>query len=851
MLIQQEIVINKWDTSYFDNLYDDGGKFKQTIDRKKQISTTEFINKITQNTKLTSLYNEILPSNCRYATTVSNYKLYIIEEPPQMRTMFLNYDMSMIVAELKASGDLKKFGYEKWFQENKKPYKFYLAFPYIIYMIVLNQDNSFKEMKIFSRVTPINHLGDYTCKLPLMNINSNQQVCMGTVPPSSGSITDTIGNIIRAFWKNTFNSDFIYNVQAYSNIPFVCNYLTWQYHSQHDPMFIYNVEWIPYKTITHEIIKFKNKHSTGESDDRLSTLVHKVFYKTTPTHKKDKNSDAFIYDNVADSINIDRMPIFVNDSFILKKKRYFVKSFMSTRTNSRITHIKLQDDNKGIKIYKLTTDFKKLLRESIMRERFIQLTTLPSGEVIKQGSIIKFTNVHGNEIYNKIMYMRYGIDGKIEARIKSSLVALEDIKNIKVMDMNNIKINGVKIEINTVYDLLFDYSYYHRYASCPVKIFKKLKLTDIDISNTGKITTQFTNVNNGDKHTAQLEALNKQIFNKKKLKKISSICRLGTSMIYSDSIKINTDMPNYLLMNNLPIISQNYNETLDVILKDKQHLFIESFDMDLSFKVGDKVVTSNWINPIEMLKVKTVTGFITRDEYSLNVLLEDQRGNKSEHTYLYKSMDNFTVNVGTLRHIEKKYNGLTSGIKIKANKPGITNFPMKDVNIIIGFLTDTGSNIPLVLCSNGATLWADDLQENFNLTPMSDKKWKSMNHTPIMDQKYFKFQPGDMTTIPFSIEQYRQNLLNVRYFGDKLSCQYLTGDRVINPRSSGIFSPELKSVVNRIGFLNPRYSQKQSREQNFITAYPNFHGMYNFNKDVRMKYYVDERRILNVSDLPI
>jgi hypothetical protein len=69
------------------------------------------------------------------------YKLFIIEEPPQMRTIYLHYDMSGIVAGLKASGDLKKFGYENWFKENKKPYQFYLAFPYIIYVVILNSSN--------------------------------------------------------------------------------------------------------------------------------------------------------------------------------------------------------------------------------------------------------------------------------------------------------------------------------------------------------------------------------------------------------------------------------------------------------------------------------------------------------------------------------------------------------------------------------------------------------------------------------------------------------------------------------------------------------------------------------------
>jgi hypothetical protein len=425
------------------------------------------------------------------------------------------------------------------------------------------------------------------------------------------------------------------------------------------------------------------------------------------------------------------------------------------------------------------------------------------------------------------------------------------MKNIKVINLKKIKIDGIKLETGKNYTILYDYNHYYSGSSVPVKILKKLTFKDIDISSGGKIITNFKDIRNHDNHTINLDDLDNKLIDEKKLKSIPSICRIGTALVTNTNIKIHPNITNFLIMNNTSINMPNYNDTMDVILKDKQHLFIESFDMNLSFKIGDKVVTSNWINPIEMLKVKTITGFKTKDNNLLNVLLVDQHGNETEHTYLYRGAYSFTVCIGTLRHIEKEYDGITSGTKIKANKTGIFNFPMKDTNIIIGFLTDTGGNIPLVLCSNGATIWGDDLKENFNLITMSNKKWKSLKHMPIINQRKFKFQPGDITTIPYNINKYIQNLLTVEYLGDKLVNQYLKDENAIFPNYSGYFNTEVKIAIDRIGFLNPRYSQKQLTEQKFINAYPNFHGMYNFNPTVRMKYYVDERRILNVSDLPV
>jgi hypothetical protein len=851
-MIRREIVIDEWNTSYFDNIYDGNNIRKGTSDRKAQIPTDIFINKMKDTQKLTPESNVILPPNCRYSLNLARYKLFIIEEPPQMRTIYLQYDMSGIVAGLKASGDLKKFGYENWFKENKKPYQFYLAFPYVIYIVVLDSHNQFIKLKAYTRVTPLSSFGDYTCKIPLMNINSNQEICMGSFSKrlDTKNPTTAVGSIIKTFWENVFNQDYIYNVQEYNDIPFVCDYLTWQYYSQEDPMFIYNVEWVPYKTINFEINKFKNGYSRDHEENSLQTIANKIFFKSSPTSSSDSKTKRKLYDNIADSINIDRIPIFVNDSFMLKKKRCFVRSFMSPRLTSDITHIQLQDSDKNIKTYRLTSKFKDKLRKSIIEERFIQSTTLSNGALIKQGSIIRSTNVHGNKVYNKVDYMRYGLDGKIEARIKASLTALEDMKDIKVIDMENININGNKLRKDKEYSVLFAYNHFYRNSSAPIKILRKLKLTDVDISSTGKILTRFEHMISGKRYSINLENLEKRVINSKKFVKMPSICRMGASMICNDSMKIHPDITNYLFMENTTLAFPGYNQTMETIFKDKDHLFIESFDMNLSFKIGDKVVVSDWLNPGEMLKVKTIMGFKTVENRTLNILLEDQYGNKTEHTYLKKTINDFTINVGTLRHIEKEYKGITSGTKIKSNKSRISNFTMKDTNIIIGFLTDTGGDIPLVLCSNGATLWADDLIENFNLTTMSNKKWKSLKHVPIMDQRYFKFQPGDMTTIPYNNAN-SKNLITVQYMGEKLICQYLIDEQAINPRYSGYFAPELKSTVDRIGFLNPRYSQKQLQEQKFTTTYPNFHGMYNYNPDVRMKYYVDERRIINVSDLPV
>ena len=76
-MIRREIVIDDWNASYFDNIYD-GNKRKGTANRKKQISIDIFMDKIKDTQKSTSLSNTMLPPNCRYSLDTGTYKLFIM-----------------------------------------------------------------------------------------------------------------------------------------------------------------------------------------------------------------------------------------------------------------------------------------------------------------------------------------------------------------------------------------------------------------------------------------------------------------------------------------------------------------------------------------------------------------------------------------------------------------------------------------------------------------------------------------------------------------------------------------------------------------------------------------------------
>jgi len=84
-------------------------------------------------------------------------------------------------------------------------------------------------------------------------------------------------------------------------------------------------------------------------------------------------------------------------------------------------------------------------------------------------------------------------------------------------------------------------------------------------------------------------------------------------------------------------------------------------------------------------------------------------------------------------------------MKIKCTQAKISNFPKKDINIIVAFLTE-GLEEPLVLCSNGCTLWYSTVIEYFKIIPISSPKWKDLEHVPF-DPKKINPQNGDVMYI--------------------------------------------------------------------------------------------------------
>jgi len=128
------------------------------IKRVKILPTMDYLNKYSKSISHTST---ILPPGCRYIETLSNgSKIYVIEEQPQFRTIYMNISFDMMYEEIKSRGKLKEYKIEDWLKNpfrkkdgiyNEKYYQLNLAFPYVIFIICVDEKSQVRMGYSFLR----------------------------------------------------------------------------------------------------------------------------------------------------------------------------------------------------------------------------------------------------------------------------------------------------------------------------------------------------------------------------------------------------------------------------------------------------------------------------------------------------------------------------------------------------------------------------------------------------------------------------------------------------------------------------------------------------------------------------
>jgi len=857
----EEIRINPKYTQYFLSEFPEKNREKEATPKivKRTLFTKDYLKKLSMSNSRVS----IQPPNCRYLEPLMNGGFFlVIEEPPAMRTIKVHRTFYDEVSELKGKSKLEKYGF-KGYDPELRNHAFNLAFPYVVFFFLFDGSYNLLDGRVFLRNQQLSGMSDYLLKAPLYNISNNQSICFGDHVNRNvtRSLSEAVQRVIMVFWSAVFNTDYTYNPADYLKAGSEFgNYLTWQYLSQTNPMFIFDANWIRYDKNLGGVIdhmKARN-HVSGVSDmsyQRASKIIFGAQYtgkEEAPSSRSRRKRKLFF--DIANGMFVGDYYIHLGDPFEYKDGQIaHIDSFIGFSDGGKIRYVRIDKGGKKLTM-KLTERLQNYIAVASKSLRYESELTLPNKLQVKTGDILVMKDSPAGDYYGQIDFIRKSRGEGYEIKIGPDYY-LDDQIIAEKFEMETPEVDGVKLNNKSKYIIVRDPRGPSIMKSGSFCSYDKVTVrsgTDIQFNFINKSKRLM-----GAAHQLSIKQPSQipRVYKYKTVRPFKDVFRVGKNIFYCDDGHGNATEGAWELPGGIGLVTENNyrmrrpeKRHIETLIKDDR-FFLEGVHLDIDFNIGDKVVEVNWQNPTEMLKVKEIAGFSLVNSptgsYDIHFVLSDREGKLTQKKYI--SSYRGRCHIGSVRKISNKFKGVSAGTKIIADASRIHGFPKKDVNIIIGFITDTGGDEPLVLCSNCQTIWFDDMIKNFKRVTMRSKKWKTLDHAPI-DLSRIKPQAGDLLN---GTSQYKQEIgymmahlpdyVNVR----AQMLEYYTGF----PDSYGLDSTFSREYIYE-GILNPRLSPSQIREYGTVRGFPNFHGLIYHSPTSDYKFINEPGRILNVSSSP-
>lgn len=622
----------------------------------------------------------LLPQRCRYFAMheYSKYR-FVIEDEPQIRTIRVN-DPKLVVNAFHKFKSLKIPSANDYYRKDQT--YFTLSFPYTIYIIdvVLSRDRGaiLNEIRIFFRTSPLRSLRDYVYRLPILNRYHNGRICMNSV--TGITLNEVVSNTIESFWSSEFNGEV--DLALMREIPVVNNLFEWDYMTKKDPLFILNL----------------NLHASFS----LSTIVHnsdfnfRSMVNLLSTPKVHDTASQLIHDS-GDFLEIGDYEIYRGDVLEFPNIELEVISFV-TRSGDSQPYIYGRVGNRK-SIFKLTKAFQDAICKILEKTQIRSVSR--DGKTFSVGDI--FTGHPLQNCYYQISSIKPSLMGNNDYRVVcgNKMFMLSDFSKLTQ-----------KIDLSKYIGDVFVRST----QSGPVQYGKKATIKQAVCKN----------------NYIYLDDNKDRTFNIDRLTPLNQLHPIppGPFKITSRIVMLNNGYKDK--EKGAILITDKDNE---VNFECSDEFFLRGCDIDLSFKKGDKVVYADG-KPEKRLEVHEIVDIQgTQDSVNFTIcsLLTRQ---KQQITYV---KDSKIVLLGLLRKVVLEYEGVSAGSRIVCKRNRIPCFPKKDINEIVAFVVDHVSE-PLVLCSNGCTIWWSVLSASFEVLNKTSKAY-SKELAPI---KRIRFQTGDL-----------------------------------------------------------------------------------------------------------
>lgn len=798
----EELIIDK---DYVSFVYSEAKNDKLTPKIRQRLIPVSQFKEAFRRKYLVNSQTPILPDNCKYFRQYAGgEKLIIIEEKPQVRTISVDYSMEAEVERLKNTGKLEEYGFENFLAKNHRPYRFHLSFPYILYFLVLDFDNDVLTTHMFYRLSPLNRQNDYLLHTNLLNVGSTDNLCFGDFPKSR-TMRETVENVIGAFWTNIFNTDYISRYSMYENVPDIQGFLSWAYNTKVDPMFIFDVKW---RVSTNNIKAMKKRIEYNHNLTSGDNINFKSIVTDNPSIEPE-DDDRFegMEENVMDSVVINDWIIDVGDSFKYKNgKDVYINQFDGYEDEALFVQVELWN-GKLVRL-RLTNSVKDFIAKQLDSRDVVESVELQDGTIVKKDNILNVKFPFNS--FRIVEDIRQARDGKTELKLGNDFYLLDGLR-ASVINKDRIKIGDTVLEPGKEYIIIGG----SRRDPAMRLTAQKGKFLEMKVSSDYRsIRFKFVDrsevyESSDDEYTFSVRTGTHKIIEINKLQQIIEPVFNNSSYFYvtGDStfrydrqfIRISKDT-----YKRFPLASI---ESLNCIKDNKLHITTQALDID--FEVGDEVVVSRWDHPGESKIIRRIEKIYVSDEDDIGYIKTvTSNGEVYDIPYIYPCtgyVDVARAAIGRVRKIISEFEDLKAGMKIKAATKGISNFPLKDTNMIIGFINDTGTE-PLVLCSNGSTLWPFQVRELFDVYEQDTPEWEKLTNV-VWEDKPITAQAGDLLQERGSSVKVPQYILTHWY--SKTSLQIVSCSNLNEPSEYDVETFSGMRGFERFGFASPRYTARQ------------------------------------------
>jgi len=248
-------------------LLTENGLAELQIDRVKGDKRRKVQRKVVPSTALIPEFGQtmILPHGCLMNRKKRDTNIFVIEQAPQLRTVFWDYKLQSWWDSLKKRGCIKKYGLN---DESYRKTTFNLAFPFMVFVVTIHAGR-FSQLKVFYRKEPLRSESDYLLYAVTTNMYELGKVCIKPDHPK-GDVSPAMlaEHIVGSYWGTGFNSDLYEKFEAQrQGIDQLQTIWDWEFHSQKDYLWTLMANWPKYNlTIGEEMDRQIASHTTGSND---------------------------------------------------------------------------------------------------------------------------------------------------------------------------------------------------------------------------------------------------------------------------------------------------------------------------------------------------------------------------------------------------------------------------------------------------------------------------------------------------------------------------------------------------------------------------------------------------------